>query len=1000
MPDDVRDKLERLRVQYQRASEHKNGDKMALLNKEIAELEEQHLGTTPDAPFKDKAWITLAQKQILRYAVENGFDKISWTTAEQQEKRNNLATYFDSITYHKNELQLKGQFTYQIKGTDKNGSVTRSGNFTEEKLPDAVGKTVARRILNQEGEEGRTITDEDILRIRPAVDEAAVIRVEFPRTILADPYNQTVSVSPHDYHLETRNREEFVGDPAPVIYDTSSHSWLWNKDADTDNKIVREIAVRLANEELAPKGTFTLTNLNEKVVKGGLSNLYGKEMGDRFRKLTKGKIGTTELGTGPELTTHQSLELTPDIKEKFAQSQPSFSVVDIDKPIANIPRKSVFPWADMIIPISTRLAQIDPKLKTAIRDFEFEWMTKSNEDRKKASPFLTKMWNLRVSEARGGKPDVFAELDLALKNSDKETIERIVEENDMGKEYAAVRELLDDIYIRSEDSGIDMGFLHDYYPRTVSDLDGLKLTFDEETFGIIEDEIIAREKNSGPLTYEEKASLINSMILNPKKYGIKTDNQKGRAISEITPDQNQYYKDSVTTLVNYIDNMNESISINKFFGKGENKLDSIGAYVSQLVEDGKLDRRQQGDVVDLLNARFNRNPNAPGVSALKNISYIMTMGSPTSAITQIGDLAWSLYNAGFYNTGKAFGQALSNRSKITREDIGIEKVGVDFSDITRTGKWLDAVFYATGLSKMDALGKETLINATINRYQNEAKSGPDTLKNELERVFGKETDQLIKDLESGVITENVKMLAFNTLLDFQPAALSEMPANYLQNKSGYTRLWYQLKTFTIKQIDVFRNQAFDKMRSDNRATQAEGLKNLIHLAIVFVAANGTADWLKDLIMGRDIHIDDILQEQLYKLAGVSRYHSKLSERRGPVEAGLRVVMPPQVSLASRMFYDYKDIKGGIFDDEKSLPEAAKNLRSVNFIPLAGKPLYWWFGGGKKRGGERELEHYTEIMKDRSLSQTEIDRYVQKLADALSEGTMTPRTYKRRLRGIK
>lgn len=49
-------------------------------------LEKSDKSTIPDAPFK-KTWPELAMKRMLRYAVENGYDKIAWTTGEQQAAR-------------------------------------------------------------------------------------------------------------------------------------------------------------------------------------------------------------------------------------------------------------------------------------------------------------------------------------------------------------------------------------------------------------------------------------------------------------------------------------------------------------------------------------------------------------------------------------------------------------------------------------------------------------------------------------------------------------------------------------------------------------------------------------------------------------------------------------------------------------------------------------------------------------------------------------------------
>ena len=43
----------------------------------------------PSAPF-EKNWHELAMKRMLRYAAENGFDKVAWTTGEQQSERYNI----------------------------------------------------------------------------------------------------------------------------------------------------------------------------------------------------------------------------------------------------------------------------------------------------------------------------------------------------------------------------------------------------------------------------------------------------------------------------------------------------------------------------------------------------------------------------------------------------------------------------------------------------------------------------------------------------------------------------------------------------------------------------------------------------------------------------------------------------------------------------------------------------------------------------------------------
>ena len=50
----------------------------------------------PEAPF-EKNWHELAMKRILRFAAENGYDKVAWTTGEQQAKRYDIGKEIDHI---------------------------------------------------------------------------------------------------------------------------------------------------------------------------------------------------------------------------------------------------------------------------------------------------------------------------------------------------------------------------------------------------------------------------------------------------------------------------------------------------------------------------------------------------------------------------------------------------------------------------------------------------------------------------------------------------------------------------------------------------------------------------------------------------------------------------------------------------------------------------------------------------------------------------------------
>ena len=113
----------------------------------------------PDAPF-EKNWHELAMKRMLRYAAENGFDKIAWTTGEQQAERYDLSKTLDEIAYYKSGNK------YVINAGNKGDSaMIYDQYFTAEELAQTFGKEIANKIINNEGvEESILGYDDDSLR--------------------------------------------------------------------------------------------------------------------------------------------------------------------------------------------------------------------------------------------------------------------------------------------------------------------------------------------------------------------------------------------------------------------------------------------------------------------------------------------------------------------------------------------------------------------------------------------------------------------------------------------------------------------------------------------------------------------------------------------------------------------------------------------------------------------------------------------------------------------
>lgn len=103
------------------------------------------MGTIPPAPFAEN-WHEILMKRMLRYAAENGYDKIAWTTGEQQAERYDLSKYISEI-YH-----TKNGNNYFVHAFDKNGNSVIDTTVPPKELEDIVGKEIAQKIVNGEGE--------------------------------------------------------------------------------------------------------------------------------------------------------------------------------------------------------------------------------------------------------------------------------------------------------------------------------------------------------------------------------------------------------------------------------------------------------------------------------------------------------------------------------------------------------------------------------------------------------------------------------------------------------------------------------------------------------------------------------------------------------------------------------------------------------------------------------------------------------------------------------
>lgn len=609
----------------------------------------------------------------------------------------------------------------------------------------------------------------------------------------------------------------------------------------------------------------------------------------------------------------------------------------------------------VLTPISSRLGRINPQLKTAIREFEYD------------TAQLRKKWHEQaigwLKDKRKMGSDDKRTLDLAEKNRDSVKIDELVKKYGLEKQYEAKRKMLDNIYEEAKLADLDIRYLSKYSPRIIADKEGfLSSLKGGENWSVIREAVEAKTKaEKRPLTSDEIADIANKLLQGYSIEGItlyRPGSTKERKIGIITPQLNRYYKNSDSALMTYIEQLSDAISARKFFKgylqieDGKINIDkTIGAYVGKLAIEGKIDYKQEKEVSDILRARFNQKPINRALGLFRNLSYIDTMGSPYSAITQLQDHAFAMYHGGIFNTI----DTIFRKKKISINDIGIDKIAIEFTDPSKSAEVLAKIFKMVGFDRMDRLGKEVLINSAFKKYQSMARSGSPKLLKKLQPILGPERSvSAINDFKNGKVSEDVKFILFSDLLDFQPVAMSEMPEVYL--KSGASRLLYMLKTYTIKQLDVFRRNIIDEYKVDSR----QAIINAVRLSGMLVALGMTTDAVRDFLSGRKTYLDDLTTDNLLKLVGLTKYITVQARQEGIPYAATKMVSPPFQLIESIGKDTDKALRGKIDSMDK-----IKDLEILKSVPVVGKMYYWWLGGGKTKE-EKSIERHSDYAKASKL----------------------------------
>lgn len=104
-----------------------------------AEHRQEEQNKPPDAPFKT-TWPELAFKRMIRYAADNGFERIAWTPGKLQAERYDLSRQVDEIHVHRT---LEGDFEWSARKDDQKRDMASGKANNVNDLADQIGKELA-----------------------------------------------------------------------------------------------------------------------------------------------------------------------------------------------------------------------------------------------------------------------------------------------------------------------------------------------------------------------------------------------------------------------------------------------------------------------------------------------------------------------------------------------------------------------------------------------------------------------------------------------------------------------------------------------------------------------------------------------------------------------------------------------------------------------------------------------------------------------------------------
>jgi len=633
--------------------------------------------------------------------------------------------------------------------------------------------------------------------------------------------------------------------------------------------------------------------------------------------------------------------------------------------------------------LSAELRTMSQPLLRRLTEHEKNLLVRTNNEVKVVAPF--------VEAFRALPAEVRKALDFATLLNNRALVTKVIQatgDKTLIEDWPKVQALLDRFGADLKNLNLAKELLPDYYPRIVSDLNGLMKYLGKPAADFLGEKIseAAKKKTKAvgeDLTEVELSQIVNSHLIQAIRktdMGGQSGLLKNRTVKKMTEDLLQFYAPASESLPLYIRSAAKEIERARFFGKdlaqhpdsqAVNVSASIGNVVARERAAGNLTNEQLGRLESLLRSRFGPGEKAahPLAQAYKNITQALLLGNPFSAIVQFGDAAVAVALQGFLPSIKAVAQSVGKKGW-TLSDMGlVNHLSEEFvrgsRQPLRVGGWeistaafLDKTLRLSGFSFVDEFSKLVNINAAANKFGKLAKSesGRMEIARQYGEYFGADTAQLIDDLARGKKSSLVGELLFRELSDVQPISKLEMPQAWVHSPNA--RVLYTLKSFMIRQMNLVRERGIREIAKGDIASVTRGTNFLLRYSLALGLSGAGLTFIQNWLLGKDDKLEwGDIPENIFKTFGWSSYVLDNARKKDVVKAAAGTLAPPYEMFGEILTQDPK---------------------AMRYIPLVGKWMYTHSDAGqaaatkaKRRKELKEDEIHQEILKYQKKAKKEL-----------------------------